>query len=273
MTVPQFCSTVCLRILLAAACLAFAQEPNQPHAVEYPTPLVREEIRIAVNGVPEKWQLRWSSRPAPLCEPNELSLTCPCIGFAYGESGELALTRSRGSIEIDRLDLTPHFKDSSPGSGGLAVVRRWEPDYDKDFEASEKDDFTSSVAKRPVVRVMELADYDHDGQQTEFFLQTNTLPCGKRQGMVIGTSKQNPKLHVFDTADNPKVALLLQESEWDALRTASGPFAIEDWHCGDHGSETQTILRINWTSTGITGRRLEYSCPPLPKKLLSDNPL
>src|ERR1700722_6318312 len=139
---------------------------------EYPSPDVREEHTILVNGVTETWQLMWTSPPKPMCEPNDVSLTCPCIGFAYGEAGDLVLIRMRNREEIDRLQLTPLFEKDFIERGIFAIVQRWQPDYSKDFEASSKNNFTALVAKRPIVQIMHFADYDHDGHKTEFYLQT-----------------------------------------------------------------------------------------------------
>ena len=70
---------------------------------------IREERKVLVNGVMETWQLRWKSPPKPVCESNEEAAACPCMGFAFGESGELDLVRRRNNVEIDRLELTPFF--------------------------------------------------------------------------------------------------------------------------------------------------------------------
>jgi len=52
---------------------------------------------------------------------------------------------------------------------------------------------------------MNFADYDHDGQATEFFLQTESLPCGKRAGIVVGLSRINEHLHGFGSFRNPNI--------------------------------------------------------------------
>ena len=39
-----------------------AQKPQRSGA-EYPTPLVREEQKVSIGGVPETWQLRWTAPP------------------------------------------------------------------------------------------------------------------------------------------------------------------------------------------------------------------
>jgi hypothetical protein len=190
---------------------------------EYPTAKIREEQQVTVNGVIETWELEWKAAPRPECEPNEISLTCPCTGFAYGEAGDLDVVRLRGGIEIERLRLTPFFSDFD----GEAIVQRWQADYKNDFKNSEREDFPIVVSRRPTVQLMYFSDYDHDGWETEFYLQTKALPCGKSYGIVIGLSKRDPRLHVFGTASNPIKPLPMQKREWEALRNASAP--IEGW--------------------------------------------
>jgi len=65
---------------------ALGQQKSRATSSEYPTPMVREQQTVIVDGVTETWQLKWRTAPKPVCEPNELALTCPCMGFAYGEA-------------------------------------------------------------------------------------------------------------------------------------------------------------------------------------------
>lgn len=260
-------------IFLIAALNALAQNDSGRHAIEYPTPTAREEHNVVVDGATETWRLQWTATPAPYCGANEsdLALTCPCIGFAYGEAGDLYLTRLRNGTEIDRLHLTPLF-----GESPAAVVQHWPADYERDFELSERDDFSKIVGQRPTVQIMRFADYDHDGRATEFYLQTESAPCGKSLGVVIGLSKYNPKLHVFGTVSNPKKPLYLQKGEWEALRDArSAPVKVLDWACGDHGSPTETDVQLHWSAEGVDGVRREYTCPSegQTRQLISENPL
>ncbi len=232
-------------------------------------PQVREEQTIAVDGARETWRLEWAAPPEPYCEPSDASLTCPCTGFAYGEAGDLFLLRLRDGRETERLHLTPFFTEDP----GKAVIQRWPADFDRDFKNAEREDFPSLVRQRPVVRVMRLGDYDHDGRATEFYLQTEALPCGKSFGVVIGVSKLNPRLHVFGAASNPGAPLYMQKRGWEALRRATGPVDILDWQCEDHAAGAETRLRIHWTAKGIEGVRRRYTCPPEPRRPISQEPL
>lgn len=255
--------------------LSFSPRSMAKVDAEYPAPLIREQRRVVVNGVAEIWILKWRSRPKPACAPDELSLTCPCAGFAYGESGDLDLIRSRDDLVVDRFHITPLFQGAPFADVDGALLQRWRPDYDRDANLVDEPNFTAFAARRPVVRIMDLKDYNHDGQSTEFYLQTETLPCQKSAGVVIGVSKDNPVLHVFRAASNAGEPLVMKKFEWDALPNASGPVRLTDWHCGDHASETTTVVDLSSSAGSIEGSRLTYSCTAddQPGQLLSKEPL
>jgi hypothetical protein len=268
---------LCARGLALIAALAVSglegQSPR-PTVEEYPSPLVRERQQVLIGNVAETWELRWKAPPKPACEPSDVSLTCPCTGFAYGEGGELALVRVRSGKEIDRLELTELFKGADLDLGDIAILQRWEPDINKDFEASERADFLDVVARRKTVKIMTFADYDHDGQRSEFYLQIDAGPCGHVAGVVIGISKSNSKLHVFGTADKPDAALVFDKHIWDALSRARGPVEVVAWPCGDHGSEDETTVRLTVTSKGIEVVQRTYACPRRPgQRPKSEEPL
>jgi hypothetical protein len=229
-------------------------------AAAYGQGLIREEQTITVNGTPEVWRLQWKSPPKPICgATDENFYTCPCAGFAFGEAGTLDLIRLRQGREVERLALTPLFANND-WSDGLAIVPRW-PQMSQDIDNRESPGFASKVAKRPVVRLMNFGDYDHDGNATEFYFQTHAGPCIHTAGVVIGVSATNPKLHAFGTARNPASALSLQKQEWQALLKAQGAVHIVDWNCGDHGSEQQIELLLQATPKGIDIIQETYACP------------
>ncbi len=264
------------RLLLAVlALLAPLEGRNAQRSVEeYPAPLVRERQLVVIGAVTETWELRWRARPMATCEPSDVSLTCPCTGFAYGEGGDLTLVRMRGGKEIDHLELTPLFENAGVNLGRIAILQRWEPNYQTDFEASMRDDFSEVVARRPVVKVMDFVDYDHDGRRSEFYLKTDTAPCGKSVGVVVGVSRSNPKLHVFGTASEPTKPLLLQKHIWQAFSRASESVEVVEWPCGDHGSDEETTVKLHRTEEGIGGVRREFACPRYAgQRPLSEGPL
>ena len=211
--------------------------------------VTREEQTVEVNGVREVWRLEWKAPPKPTCEATPGWYTCPCSGFSFGESGALDLVRLRQGREVERLALKPLFE-------GDAIVQRW-PTTEKDTEDVD----AAVVARRPVVKIMNLADYDHDGKATEFYLQTSAGPCGHTQGVVIGVSAANPKLHAFGTALHPEKPLVLQKGAWEELLKARGPVQVVDWPCGDHGENKQIELRLQPSARGIDVMREDYACP------------
>lgn len=222
--------------------------------------MVREEQKIAVNGVSEVWRLEWKSSPKSICGPEDLSssITCPCSGFAFGESGRLDLVRLANSREIDRLELSPLFEKLFSDQDG-AVVQRWIV-QEKDFKQNESEDFVKQVQSRPIVSVMHFADYNHDGKATEFFLQTSVEPCGKIMGVVVGLGGTHPGLHPFGTATHPEKPLVMQKREWGDLLHSTAPIKVLDWRCGDHGSEIETELELSATNGLIQATRRVYEC-------------
>src|ERR1043165_4591888 len=93
-------------ILVASVSLAFVQRPT-PSSTEN----VRDQQTIRVDGVEEVWRLVWTTPAKPFCraDVDDLWTTCPCDGFAFGESGDLTLVRLRDGREHDRLNLTRFF--------------------------------------------------------------------------------------------------------------------------------------------------------------------
>jgi hypothetical protein len=239
-------------LLLAAA----------PVLADTAPPIVREEQQVTVNGVDETWRLEWAKQPKPTCAPDQPEwVSCPCNGFAFGERGTLVLVRKRPGQEDERLELNQFFgKDlDSPADPGEAVLRRWNVD-DKDIDKTDTPGFAALARRRPNARVMRLADYDHDGEATEFLLQVGTLPCGKEMMVAVGVSRVNPRLHAFRTVERPKKPLILQASHWQALLDAQGPVTVLDWRCADHGSETETDLELSADAGRIHAKKIEYQC-------------
>jgi hypothetical protein len=210
-------------------------------------PRVREQKTVVVDAVREMWRLEWQDSPTSACGPDfpEISLTCPCSGFAYGEQGRLALVRIRSGKVIERLALDRFFiSDELPVAVGPAVLERWPPSFSHDFNVGDHDaQFMREVAARRPADVMSVADYDHDGHATEFLLQVGTLPCGKQQMVLVGISKRDPHLHVFSSVERPSVPLVLGAWQWKQLLESHGTVKTIEWPCGDHGSEKE------WTDT------------------------
>jgi len=244
-------------------------------------PLIREEQHVLVDGRPEVWRLEWTTPPQPVCDPDNTDwFTCPCSGFAFGERGKLDLVRLRQGREVERLPLAPLFEGSEPpADSGDAVLQRWdvrESDMDHiDWKHPDRPSVVPGVRSRTQTKAMDLADYDHDGQATEFLLQTNSTPCGHRYGVVVGVSRQIPRLHAFGTAAHPKEPLVMDVRAWRALLHSQAPTRVVVWACGDHAADTETEMEVGATSGSIHVTSREYQCDDHDKrgKLISEKPL
>jgi hypothetical protein len=228
--------------------------------------VIREERSVTVGSVRERWRLVWNSEPKPACAPDDgMQLewfTCPCAGFAFGERGDLDLVRVKPGGAEERRSLTAFFEEEIDSWGRTAILPRW-PRRDTDVQAVDREtpeQLTSKIHSRPIVSIMNLRDFDHDGRATEFFLQTSAAPCGKRMGIVVGVSRGRPALHAFGSALNPAKPLVLRADHWDALAKSASPADRVDWACGDHGSDTQEELTLRADSAGVHVTRHFYQC-------------
>jgi hypothetical protein len=227
-------------------------------------PMIRETRDVVVGDSHETWSLEWESPPALACHPDDDLggwSTCSCDGFAFGERGELDLVRRRSGQLIERLPLTPFFHVQIVPWGAVAILARWPVEEDDlKRELGDDDAWVEAIKSRPSVDAMRLADYDHDGQATEFVLQLATAPCGKRLAIVVGVTRQQPKLHAFGTAEHPNVPLLLQVENWDALAQSEGATTVVEWACGDHGSDDETAISLRTDAKGMHATQLRYAC-------------
>jgi hypothetical protein len=240
---------ICEALLIAALPTQRSTTPN----------LIREEEKVTINGVPEVWRLEWKQQPKPFCPADdELSAMCPCVGFIFGETGAMDLVRLRDHQEVERLSLGKFF----PEYGNLAVMpgRQYRDSDDDSLLRHDFGGLSAQLSKRPQTKIMDFADYDHDGQATEFFIQTEVQSCGHRNGIVIGVSKANPRLHAFGTALHPNTPLHLEPREWEKLRDSTPTGWMVDTACNDHGSDGQLELQLMATPAGIREMSREYDC-------------
>jgi hypothetical protein len=251
---------LCL-VLAVIVLIGRAELSAQSLSATLANPLIREEQKITVNGMAEVWRLEWKSPPEEsACGPGDpaRAMTCPCGGFAYGETGQLDLVRVANGREIDRLELTPLFEKVLIDQNG-AILQKW-PVEEKDFKDLDSEGFSERVRTRPIVQIMQFADYNHDGNSTEFFLQTDVAPCGKILGIVVGVTSKNPKLHVFGSTSNPDKPLILQKTEWEALRKSTGLVQVLDWPCGDHGNGSEVDMDLRTIDGAVQVLRREFEC-------------
>ena len=231
---------------------------------------VRESHRLLINGVEEVWRLEWETAPVPSCSPQDPDwMTCPCDGFAFGEQGKLTLVRLSGNRIEEKFPLDPLFRNGldNPSDGEAVVLQRWKV-LPKDMDVDDPALLEKRLRSRPQAEVMQILDYNHDGQASEFFLQTGVLVCGKRMGVVIGVTPDKTKLHVLGTAAHPETPLVLAEPEWKALLQAHAPLRITDVPCGDHGSEVEIELELNASHEGIQMISRNFKCAGLKRGAL-----
>lgn len=227
-------------------------------------PVLREERKVLVGGAEETWRLEWRAKSSPVCGPQSDDLvewtTCPCSGFEFGESGELDLVRARPGAPEERLPLDPFFADGeTPGPG--AVLPRW-PVRKGDEDAAENEGFAAAVKNRPVVPILKLADYDRDGQATEFVLQVSAGPCGHRPSILVGLDSRTKRLRAFASVEDPKSPLVLERtSDWEKVRKASGKVSLVQYGCGDHGTEQEETVTVWTDAQGLHARRSTKACP------------
>jgi hypothetical protein len=197
--------------------------------------LVREQTTVTLDGVAETWRLEWTHAPFPTCR-GAAGKTCPCAGFAPGERGDLDLVRERPGAPADRFSLSPLF------------------------EAHE----TIVVAARPDAGapLLALADYDHDGKASELAFQVGAGPCGHTAWAIIGVSRDNPRLHAFTSAEDPKTPLVLdQRRDWETVR-ARGSLDTVQVACGDHGADESTSVTVTAKNGVLHSSTRTAACPP-----------
>jgi hypothetical protein len=227
--------------------------------------VLREERTVSVGGVEETWRLEWRTKPAPACGPERGETgdwtTCPCAGFEFGESGELDLVRTRPDAPDERLPLALLFADGEAPVPG-AVLPRW-PLQKGDEKAAASTGFAAAVRKRPPVSILKLADYDHDGQATEFVLQVSAGPCGHRPSILVGLDPRGNNLRAFTAVEDPASPLVLEcPSDWEKVRQARGRVSLVRYGCGDHGTEVEESVTVWTDAKGLHARRSTKACPP-----------
>lgn len=176
----------------------------------------------------------------------------------------MLLTRTGDGTKSERMELAPLFTGpwDAPGSNLGAILRRWEPRKDDPYDSPEPVDL-SKIHSRPVTKAMRCADYNHDGNATEFLLQVGVMAGGRRLGVLVGVSPRHPALHAFGTAEHPDRPVVLQFWEWDRILNSSDRTAtMTDWPCDDHGSEFRQdySVRIDAAHEFHVVKR-QFSCP------------
>lgn len=231
-------------------------ESSEPVSAKKTGPPVIDEVKtIEIDGVTETWSLVWRHPPDLTCADKAWN-TCPCGGFAFGQTGELDLVRKRPGEPDDKLDLNKLSEDP-------VELQRWAPtkaDRDKDDPPSPEE-----IKKRPRVTTMKFGDFDHDGRETEFLFRVGLAGgCGHTSYMIpIGISTKNPKLHMFQSVERQRP--IFNGDDWEKVRTlkGDGPLKIITLQCGDHGSEEEEWTTIRFDADGFHTKNGKRRCPPV----------
>ena len=250
-----------------AACILATSYCAAAYTAELTKQFIREQRSLNVNGVQETWQLIWDGKPGTACGPDEvfMAITCPCSGWAYGEYGRLSLIRLRSGHKTERMDLRPLFGNFDYPEydkvKGAAILQRW-PMLADDFDREHRGDpsLVLDIKRRPASKIMQFADYDHDGQATELLVQVGEMPCGKLEFAAVGLSAENPHLHALASREHPKDPLMMPSDAWQALLKNSGPTRVTTLTCGDHGSDVWLDLVVSASGGLIHVREEEFSC-------------
>lgn len=249
-----------IRLLLIGAFVLILSSCSTSRPKISDTPVLREEVSVIFGGVSESWRIEWLTAPKETCAPkSEESQTCPCAGFAYAEYGPADLVRVRDGKEIDRLHLAPLFEDQEkPVDDAAAVIQRWATD-DVDF-FSKNSPSSESIQKRHSVKIMNVADYSHNGSASGFVLQVGTLPCSHRQSVLVGISPDKPMLHAFTTVKSQNKPLVLEPAAWERLRKTPHHVRYISRKCGDHAAGEQTEVVLSVEPQGIRAFEETFAC-------------
>lgn len=256
---PWHAPAMPFRPLIALLALAAAPPLARPEKE-----VVREQRSVTIGGTKEVWRLIWRGAPKDtgacgVTDP-ELALTCPCIGFAYGEEGDLVLERQRPGKPSERMRLAPLFADvfdESAAAPPVAMLPRWQTR----LQDIGHNPTAATIHARPIVRTIRLRDYNHDGIAGEFLLQVQAGPCGHHGLVAVGVTRADPRLHALATAEHPDRPLVLESWQWAALARNPRPKPLRDVACGDHGSDEETRIVLRTQRGQLHATRVTSTCP------------
>jgi hypothetical protein len=255
----------CIAFLVAASCGKSRADAREAGVLDASTPtassarppatqdedddagpnVLREERTVVVDGKQETWRLVWRSPPKLDCVDDSY-WGCPCLGFAFGEAGRLELVRLRAGEPAEHLDL------------GRQSLRRWNPTKAEASAFGDPPPPLEELQRRPVVKIMNIADYDHDGRATEFVLQTAAGPCFHTYAVLVGLERANDKLHVFHDAEGD---ITISPGEWEKVRV-SLPRSFVGVPCGDHGATEEARTRVWRDTNGLRTATTTRKCAP-----------
>jgi len=230
--------------------------------VALPEVAVREERKLRVAGVTERWRIVWRDTPEPVCAA-EGSFPCVCTPFELSESGEADVVRSRPGQADDVFPLSKLFTgelDAPTQRPSHSDLRRW-PVRNGDIQMArdDRERLSRSVRARPPVTLMQFGDYNHDGWATEFELPIGKTFCHNFYSVVIGITPRRRVLHAFGSDTRPESPLVLGGG-WSKLLKTRGKVRYVDLSCGFRDTTTQVEVELHTAATGVHAVAWEYAC-------------
>jgi hypothetical protein len=229
-------------------------------------PVLREQLNVRVGAITEHWRIQWRDPPFTSCMED---WGCPCAPFQHAQHGQADLIRSRSGKPDEAFSLSDIYDDGldKPARGlSEATLPAW-PREEHDDDADDVKAMATTIQSRKMLKLMDLHDYDHDGQATEFILPIGGVGCVFHHYVAVGLSRRNPQLHVLGTARHPDAPLELSHAGWQTLKRGGGTYVESS--CGNHGSDEQIEIALQANRDGIRGATLIYKCPRKDGRLLS----
>jgi hypothetical protein len=248
--------------VVASAAPADSEDPPLPGfdkqywPLGYSPPMARETKTVVIDGVTETWTLRWRARPEAF---GFLMPDCRNMAFTYGEHGLLDLERARPGAPLETLHLDAVLDAKTPAP--ISVVT-WPQRAGDGLAKGETVKGALEIVARPVIELMSLRDYDHDGLAAEFPLTIDEEHCNPLT-VLVGVDRRTNKLRALSGRKDPSHAVVLpNHSDWETLAAAKGDVAISTIECGNHFSGAWEDLLFHATATGMEVTARTFACAP-----------
>jgi hypothetical protein len=220
------------------------------------TPDIRESRMVMVDGVMEEWRVRFISPSGayPSIPPDEWN----CIESFYNhfDRGDAVLERLRDGVVIERIDHLPCAEGSyMPCPYSLLIPRHAVP-----YPFDEASATAATLEHLPWITWLDIADYNHDGQATEFAVNVGRIACAVQVSLVVGVTRDRPRFHVLRWANGDTMSNAVDQTWWDDVRDRSRGEHVSI-ACGDHGYPGEQRIRWWPTPHGLAYRVIEREMP------------
>lgn len=213
------------------------------------SPDIREQRRVVFGGVEEIWRLRFTSASTAPTMPPPHEWTCPDRYDAQFDAGAVVLERLRGGVVIEAITAVEVGDDEI--GGGIAAF--WQiPNIDEDPPPRD--------IGNPWQTLLDIGDYNHDGDASEFVLPGAHICCGHAVSLLVGVTRDDPRLHVLTWRGGGTMSLPNERDRWEAVR-ARPRGEIVTWGCGDHASEQEERTRWWPGRGGLRAANSVRQCP------------